>query len=98
MQEHKESCGIEDMLCDLGDVKDVCLDLIEKEYALTRQDAEQLFKYVWLHTFGICVLAASNVCHFTDEEISEMLSKDFQAMLTLIKSGRFKAVEVKSRK
>lgn len=55
----------------------------------------KLFGQIWLHTFGICVLVAGKVCHFTREEISQMLSREFQGALMLIKSGTFKVVPVK---
>lgn len=95
MQEHGESQNIEAMVYELGDTVEVCLEVIEKDYALTRQEAYALFKHVWLHTFSICVLVASKVCRFTEQEISEMLSVEFQGILMLIKSGRFNVVEVK---
>ena len=95
--EHKESLKFDDLVKELGDTVEVCLDVMQKEYALTRAEAELLFKQVWLHTFGICVLAANKVCHFKPEEISEMLSIEFQGTLMLIKSGRFQVVEVKNK-
>lgn len=98
MREHEESQKFEDLVKELGDTVDVCLDVIEKDYALTRGEAEVLFQQVWLHTFSICVLAANKVCHFKPEEISEMLSMEFQGILMLIKSGRFQVVEVIDKK
>ncbi len=98
MREHEESQKFEDLVKELGDTVDVCLDVIEKDYALRRVEAEVLFQQVWLHTFSICVLAANKVCHFKPEEISEMLSMEFQGILMLIKSGRFEVVEVNDKK
>ncbi|MGN1159696.1 MAG: TetR/AcrR family transcriptional regulator [Lachnospiraceae bacterium] len=89
MQEHRESQTIEEMIGGLGDTVGVCLDLIQKDYALTRPEAELLFKQVWLYTFGICVLAARKVCLFTEEQISEMLTTEFKGTLMLIKSEKF---------
>jgi len=57
-----------------------------------------VFRQVWMHTFSICVLAANKVCYFTSDEISEMLSMEFQGTLMLIKSGRFQVVEVEHAK
>lgn len=98
MREHEESQKFEDLVKELGDTVDVCLDVIEKDYELTRVEAEVLFQQVWLHTFSICVLAANKVCHFKPVEISEMLSMEFQGILMLIKSGRFQVVEVIDKK
>ena len=85
------------MVKELGDTVEVCLQFMEADYALSRPEAEHIFKQVWLHTFGICVLVAAKVCHFTPEEISEMLSLEFQGALMLIKSGRFQVIPVSDR-
>lgn len=97
MQEHGESQRYEDMVGELGNTVEVCLQFMEKDYALSRPEAEHIFKQVWLHTFGICVLVAAKVCHFTPEEISEMLSLEFQGALMLIKSGRFQVIPVSDK-
>lgn len=94
MREHGVSQRYEDLMGELGDTVEVCLKVMEQDYTLTRKEAEQLFKQVWLHTFGICVLVAAKVCHFTPEEISEMLSREFQGALMLIKSGSFHVIPV----
>lgn len=98
MKEHEESQRFEDLVYELGDTVEVCIDVIQRDYALTRAEAELVFKQVWMHTFSICVLAANKVCHFRPEEISEMLSLEFQGTLMLIKSGRFQVVEISDKK
>ena len=98
MKEHSKSQRYVDLVYELGDTVDVCLDVMQKDYALSRSEAELVFRQVWLQTFSICVLLANKVCCFLPEEISEMLSLEFQGTLMLIKSGRFKVVEVNSVK
>lgn len=98
MREHAESQTFEDLVYELGDTVDVCLEIMQKEYALTRAEADMVFRQVWMYTFSICVLAANKVCHFTPDEISEMLSMEFQGTLMLIKSGKFQVVEVRDNK
>lgn len=41
------------------------------------------------------MLAAGNVCQLTPDEVSEILSMQFQGTLILIKSGKFATVPVK---
>jgi len=94
MREHDCSQSYAMLVEELGDTVTVCIDIMQKDYDLSRQEAELLFRQVWLHTFGICVLVAGRVCHFAPEEISEMLSVEFQGTLMLIKSGRFQTVPV----
>ena len=98
MKEHSVSQRYHDLIGELGDTVEVCIEVIQKDYALSREDAETLFEQIWLHTFALCVLVAGKVCHFTGEEISKMLSREFQGALMLIKSGKFEVIPVKSEK
>lgn len=96
MREHDGSQTFAMLVEELGDTVGVCIEIMQKEYSLSREDAEVLFRQVWLHTFGICVLVAGKVCRLTPEEISEMLSMEFKGALMLIKSGTFKVDPVYS--
>lgn len=94
MREHDGSQTYAMLVDELGDTVGVCIEIMQRDYALSRTEAELLFRQVWLHTFGICVLVAGKVCRLSPEEISEMLSVEFQGTLMLIKSGTFKTVPV----
>jgi len=94
MQEHNDSKCFEEHLKYLGDTGELCLTVLEQEYALTRKEALALFKQVWIFTYGICVLCATGACRFGEAEIQEMLSREFVSMLVLIKSGRLETCEV----
>ena len=94
MREREESQSYEEMVVGLGDTVDVCIQIMQRDYGLNRKDAEMLFKLKWLHTFSICALMANKVCHFSMEEISEILSASFQGTLILIKSGTFQTIPV----
>ena len=72
----------------LGDVAYQCVDVIQKDYGLSVEDARKLFEHVWIHTFGIGALCATGMCNFPEEQIIEMLGHDFIAMMMLIKSGQ----------
>ena len=91
MREHDGSQTYSKLFDELGDTVEVCIEIMQKDYVLSRQEAELLFRQVWLHTFGICVLVAGKVCQISPEEISEMLSLEFKGTLMLIKSGTFQA-------
>ena len=96
MREHEMSQRFDGLVAELGDTVEVCIEIIRKDYGLSRQEAELLFRQVWLQTFGICVLVAGKVCRITSEEISEMLSMVFKGTLMLIKSGTFFVEQVNS--
>lgn len=97
MQENETSQCFDDMFRELGDTADVCIKLIQKEYELTETEAYKLFRQVWMHTFSVCVLEVNKICHFSEEEISEILSMEFQGTLMLIKSGKYKTIPANRR-
>lgn len=94
MREHDGTQTYAMLVRELGDTVDVCIQIMQKDYALNKEQAEFLFRQVWMNTFAICVLVAGKVCRLTMEEISEMLSATFQGTLMLIKSGTFQTVPI----
>lgn len=88
MQENKNGMTFDDVFGHLGATADICIDAIEKDYDLSKQEAKILFENVWIYTFGVGALCATSMCHFSEEKISSMLSTEFQAMMMLIKSGK----------
>ena len=87
MTESKEARSFEDVFAGLGEMAQICMEVIEAYYGLTQQDAKILFQHAWIHTFGIGVLCANRICCLSEEEINEMLGQDFTAMIMLAKSG-----------
>ncbi len=94
MREHNNDQSYAKMVDELGDTVAVCIEILQREYSLTKEEADSLFRQVWLQTFGICVLVAGKVCRLTSEEISEMLSLGFKGTLMVIKSGTFRVEPV----
>lgn len=88
MSENHNIESFDDIYERLGNVAYQCVDVIEKDYGLSKQDAKRLFEHVWIHTFGIGALCATGMCNFSEEQIIEMLGHDFMAMLVHIKSGQ----------
>lgn len=72
----------------LGDVAEECLRTIQATYGLSLEDAQTLFEHVWIHTYGIGTLCATGMYDFSREQISQMLTQDFTAMMMLLKSGK----------
>lgn len=72
----------------------MCIDVMCRDYHLTKEEAQLLFRQAWVHTFGICVLIAGKVCQISQEEVSEMLSLEVNGMLALIKSGTLQTTPV----
>lgn len=94
MREQEESTTFENMIAGLGDTARLCIRVIQRDYDLTEEEAEILFGQTWLHTFSLCALLANRVCCFSPEQISRMLSMEFQGELSLIKSGHYRDIAV----
>ena len=88
MTENDRARSFEDVLAELGGTALLCIRLIERDYGLTEEEAMELFRHVWIHTYGIGALCATGMCSFSEEEINGMLGHAFLAMMLLIKSGK----------
>ena len=88
MSSISEAQTFDDIYAHLGSVADECLDVLQKDYDLSKDNAKTLFEHVWIHTFGIGALCATGMCDFSHEQIAQMLTQDFTAMMMLMKSGK----------
>jgi len=88
MSENAGATDFEGIAQRLGDVAQLCVDVIQRDYGLSAEDSKTLFEHVWIYTFGIGALCATGMCRFSQEEIIQMLGQDFMAMLFYAKSGR----------
>ena len=88
LQEHPHGVSFTESLKDLDGMDDTCVQLVMEDYGLTEQEAMELFRHVWIHTYGIGALCATGMCSFSEEEINGMLGHAFLAMMLLIKSGK----------
>lgn len=88
MSQNDNVHSFEDIYSHLGSVADECLLTIRNDYGLTDENARMLFEHSWIHTFGIGALCATGMCDFSNEQISKMLTRDFTAMLLMLKSGK----------
>ena len=88
MSENAGATDFEGIMDRLGDVAQLCVDVIQRDYGLEEKEARLLFEHVWIYTFGIGALCATGMCQFSQDEIIQMLGQDFMAMLFYAKSGR----------
>ncbi|MGN0586723.1 MAG: TetR/AcrR family transcriptional regulator [Oscillospiraceae bacterium] len=88
MSENSEAHSFDDLFAALGDTAVLCVDVIQSGYSLDHDEAMTLFRSVWIYTYGLGALIATGTCRFAEKDIQDMLSREFTAMLTLIKSGR----------
>lgn len=88
MSENEDVRSFEDIYGHLGSVADECLRGLCAEHELTEGEARELFEHVWIHTFGIASLCATGACRFSREQIAQLLTQDFSAMMLLLRGRR----------
>ena len=93
MQENRGAASFDDVFGELGETAQRCIETIEQDYALSHASARLLFENVWLYTFGVGALCATRRCSFSEEQLGQMLSREFQAMMLLVKSGEQEGTE-----
>lgn len=89
MEVHPNAAGIEGLRKILGNMVQLCTGFIRRDYGFSEKDAERLFDHMWIYTYGVGVLCATGMCCFTEEELTDMLGKEFMALATLIRSGDY---------
>lgn len=85
MEENAAAAGFDDLFSRLGPTAHGCIDT----YGLTGAQARKLFENVWIYTFGVGALCAMRVCSFSQQQLGQMLTTQFQGMMMLIKSGNY---------
>ena len=67
---------------------DKILQSVRDGYGLGEADAKALYRHLWIYSHGIAVLCATNMCSFTAEEISGMMTEVCRSLLKEIKSSK----------
>lgn len=63
-----------------------CIEVISKDHILDYEQAKMLFEQVWTFIFGLATLSAMRVYEYTEEQISDMLTREFTGAVMMIKS------------
>ncbi len=57
------------------------LTSITSDYPVTRDEADVIYRHLWIYSHGIATLLATSMCSFTPEKIGEMLTDVFKSLL-----------------
>lgn len=71
----------------IDDSYEQILRSIQSGYGIDKSSAEILYRHLWIYTYGIATLCATNMCRFTDEEIGSMIRQVCISILKSIKAG-----------
>lgn len=65
-----------------------CLEETEQHFSLSAEQSIRLFQQMWTFACGLSVICSQNPAEYSDEEISEMLSLQFSAVIHHLKSNQ----------
>lgn len=88
MREENRADNLDALLDTIPFRKQQDIEIIMRDYKATREQAEHLFSQMWMYTYGMCALCASEACSFTEEEVARRLGEIFAGMVYIIKSGK----------
>ena len=88
MSEQPQKPSVAGILPIIDESYDQILQSVQNGYGLGEKDAENLYRHLWIYTHGIAVLCATNMCSFTAEEISGMMTEVFRSLLKEIKGDK----------
>ena len=81
MTEHRQIPDLAGVLPLIDESYEQILLSVQKDYGIGSACAEKLYRHLWIYTHGIATLCATHMCHFTGEEISEMMTEVFRGLL-----------------
>ena len=82
--------GVNKILPEIDDNYPVILKSITDQYPVSKDDAVILYRHLWIYSHGIATLCATSMCHFTGEEIGNMLTDVFKSLLIEKLKGKSK--------
>ncbi len=88
MSEQPQKPSVTGILPIIDESYDQILQSVQNGYGLDRQNAENLYRHLWIYSHGIAVLCATNMCSFTAEEIEKMMTEVFVGLLKEIKGDK----------
>lgn len=87
MSEKTETPSVMNILPAIDENYPQILASVQNSYGLGEEEAQWLYRHLWIYTHGIGALCATSTCSFTWQEIGKMLTQVCRAMLAEIKTG-----------
>lgn len=87
MTEHKQIPDLSNVLPLIDENYKQILLSIQNDYKINKASAKNLYHHLWIYTHGIATLCATKMCHFTGDEISEMITEVFISLLKNMREG-----------
>lgn len=88
MSEQPRKIPVSGILPIIDESYDQILQSVQDSYGLDKKDSEWLYRHLWIYTHGIAVLCATNMCSFTAEDISRMMTEVCVGLLKELKRAK----------
>ncbi|MDE7305953.1 MAG: TetR/AcrR family transcriptional regulator [Clostridia bacterium] len=75
MREKENVPALNNVLFEVDDYSEKIINSVTSAFGFSRETSIEIYMHLWIYTHGIAVLIATNVCRFTEDEISYMLSE-----------------------
>ena len=82
MKKQDKNIGVNKILPEIEENYDAIVNSISDNYPVSKETAVDLYRHLWIYSHGIATLCATSMCSFTSEEIGEMITEVFKALLT----------------
>jgi hypothetical protein len=92
MQKRSDEIEVNKILPEIDENYSAILQSITDQYPVSTEDAVILYRHLWIYSHGIATLCATSMCCFSNEEIEEMLTEVFRALLIERLKERGKAI------
>lgn len=89
LQEHPH-VGFAQSLKDVGDLDEICIRIVMRDYGLNREEATLMFQQMSINALGLGITCAMSLCDFSEDEIGKRLVIMFASLLMYIKSSKLK--------
>lgn len=87
MQEQKTLPDLSHILPMIDENYEAILTSVQEDHHVNREDAQWLYRHLWIYTHGIASLCATGMCKFTAEEIGRMMTEVFIGLIQQRKGG-----------
>ena len=81
MKKQEKTIGVNKILPEIEDNYEAIVNSISDNYPVSKETAIDLYRHLWIYSHGIATLCATSMCSFTGEEIGEMITEVFKALL-----------------
>lgn len=87
LPENRDGELYDDIYSRMGTMVRQCLDALQNDYSMSRQDAKNVFQHMWIYIFGVGTLCATGAYAVSPDRFLQTLERDFKALMGMIRSS-----------